>query len=174
MSIETATATGEAPERRRDRKARRTRESLAAAALRLVLERGLAAVSVEDITDLADVSPRTFSRYFPSREDAVLDCLRADFARIDAALAARPAASRAWVRHPAAGAAAPDLPDLLDQAFDVLAAEPVPDGRAAPLPGPASVGPQEERGRSGGPGDGEGLRPADGWRAARGAVSSLS
>ncbi|WP_406193827.1 TetR family transcriptional regulator [Kitasatospora sp. NBC_01560] len=98
----------EAPAGRRARKALRTRESLAAAALRLVLERGLAAVSVEDITDLADVSRRTFSRYFPSREDAVLDCLRADFARINAALAARPdgetpltayrAALRIWLR----------------------------------------------------------------------------
>ncbi len=212
----------EAPPGRRDRKARRTREALADAALRLVLERGLAAVSVEDVTDLADVSRRTFSRYFPSREDAVLDCLRADFDRINAALAARPpaetpltayraavrrwlrddldpawhrrpgvrelfgliaaeptltaayrricvdeeetsiriaadrldldaerdlrpavavglgvaalqAAARAWVRHPGGGAAGdpPDLPELLERAFEMLAAEPPPDGSPA-------------------------------------------
>ncbi|MFB7469568.1 TetR family transcriptional regulator [Kitasatospora sp. NPDC056184] len=105
MSIE---KDGAATEGRRGRKARRTRESLAGAALRLVLDRGLAAVAVEDVTELADVSRRTFSRYFPSREDAVLDCLRADFDRINAALATRPAdeapltayraALRVWLR----------------------------------------------------------------------------
>ncbi|BAJ28145.1 MULTISPECIES: TetR family transcriptional regulator [Kitasatospora] len=95
---------------RRGRKARRTREAMAAAALRRTLEHGLAALAVEDVTDAADVSRRTFSRHFASREDAVLDCLRADFARINEALAARPAAEppvaayraavAAWARDP--------------------------------------------------------------------------
>ena len=80
------------PPGRRDRKARRTREAMAEAALRLTLEHGLAALAVEHVTDAADVSRRTFSRYFPSREDAVLDLLRTDFARINEHLAARPAA----------------------------------------------------------------------------------
>ncbi|MFE1322371.1 TetR family transcriptional regulator [Kitasatospora phosalacinea] len=84
-------ASGEAAGRR-ERKARRTREAMAAAALRLTLAHGLAALAVEDVTDAADVSRRTFSRHFASREDAVLDCLRADFTRINEALAARPAA----------------------------------------------------------------------------------
>ncbi|MER5352700.1 TetR family transcriptional regulator [Kitasatospora sp. NPDC002551] len=117
---------------RRGRKARRTRESLAGAALRLVLDRGLAAVAVEDVTELADVSRRTFSRYFPSREDAVLDCLRADFDRINAALAARPAdetpltayraALRAWLRDGAEPAwhRRPDMREL----FALIAREP--------------------------------------------------
>lgn len=90
---------------RRDRKARRTREALAAAALRLTLEHGLAALAVEDVTDAADVSRRTFSRHFGSREDAVLDCLRADFARINEALAARPAAETPVAAYRAAVAA---------------------------------------------------------------------
>ncbi|MGW4384248.1 acyl-CoA-like ligand-binding transcription factor [Kitasatospora sp. NPDC004531] len=109
-----APAKAPVPSGRRDRKARRTREAMAEAALRLTLEHGLAALAVEDVTDAADVSRRTFSRYFPSRADAVLDSLRADFARINEYLAARPAAEppvaayraavTAWLRdedHPA-------------------------------------------------------------------------
>ncbi|MFF2820610.1 TetR family transcriptional regulator [Kitasatospora cineracea] len=90
---------------RRDRKARRTREAMAAAALRLTLAHGFAALAVEDVTDAADVSRRTFSRHFGSREDAVLDCLRADFARINEALAARPAAESPVAAYRAAVAA---------------------------------------------------------------------
>ncbi|WP_405783367.1 TetR family transcriptional regulator [Streptomyces sp. NBC_00859] len=76
---------------RRGRKARRTREALAEAACVLVCDRGLKAVTVEDIADRADVARRTFSRYFSSKEDAVLDSVRADGDRINAALRARPA-----------------------------------------------------------------------------------
>lgn len=79
---------------RRDRRARgsrRTREALAQAACELVLDRGLREVTVEDIAERADVARRTFSRYFTGKEDAVADCLRADTARINDALRARPA-----------------------------------------------------------------------------------
>ncbi|RKE18813.1 TetR family transcriptional regulator [Streptomyces sp. TLI_171] len=87
---------------RRDRKARRTREAMADAALHLTLEHGLAALAVEHVTDAADVSRRTFSRYFASREEAVLDCLRADFTRINQALAARPPAEAPYAAYRAA------------------------------------------------------------------------
>ncbi|WP_328315932.1 TetR family transcriptional regulator [Streptomyces sp. NBC_00388] len=79
------------PGDRRVRKSRRTREALAEAACALVCDRGLKAVTVEDIADRADVARRTFSRYFSSKEDAVLDSVRADGDRINAALRARPA-----------------------------------------------------------------------------------
>ncbi|MFD4314759.1 TetR family transcriptional regulator [Streptomyces sp. NPDC058548] len=72
-------------------KGTRTREALSEAALRLVLERGPAGFSVEDVTDAVGVSRRTFSRYFGSKEEAALDGFRADCARINDALAARPA-----------------------------------------------------------------------------------
>ena len=79
------------PEPRRDRKARRTRDALAEAALDLILERGTQRVGIEDITDRVDVSRRTFSRHFGTKEEAALDFLRGDLARVNAQLAARPA-----------------------------------------------------------------------------------
>ncbi|MFI6858464.1 TetR family transcriptional regulator [Streptomyces sp. NPDC050421] len=76
---------------RRSRKARRTRDTLAQAAFELVLDRGLRDVTVEEIAERADVDRRTFSRYFTSKEDAVLDSVRGDGDRINDALRARPA-----------------------------------------------------------------------------------
>ncbi|MFJ9037152.1 TetR family transcriptional regulator [Streptomyces sp. NPDC102406] len=84
------TGPGRPPEDRRQVKARRTREALAEAAVELVLERGLGNVTVEAIAERADVTRRTFSRYFTGKEDAALDFTRADGARINAALRARP------------------------------------------------------------------------------------
>ncbi|MFB6598066.1 TetR/AcrR family transcriptional regulator [Streptomyces diastaticus] len=78
-------------EDRRRRRARRTRAALAAAALDLVLERGLGAVTVEAVAGRADVTRRTFSRHFGGKEDAALDFTRDDGAAINAALRARPA-----------------------------------------------------------------------------------
>jgi AcrR family transcriptional regulator len=57
---------------RRDRKKQQTRVALMNAAVRLVDERGLDRVTVEDISEAADVSPRTFFNYFATKDDAIL------------------------------------------------------------------------------------------------------
>jgi AcrR family transcriptional regulator len=56
---------------RRDRKKQQTRAALIEAALRLADERGLERVTVEDISEAADVSARTFFNYFASKDDAI-------------------------------------------------------------------------------------------------------
>lgn len=56
----------------RERKKLRTRRALGAAALELAVAHGLAEVTVEQIAEAADVSPRTFFNYFSSKEEAVV------------------------------------------------------------------------------------------------------
>ncbi|HEV8383818.1 MAG TPA: helix-turn-helix domain-containing protein, partial [Candidatus Acidoferrales bacterium] len=59
---------GKAKPGRRERRRAETREKIFRAALGLYAARGLGAVTVEDITEAADVGKGTFFNYFPSKE----------------------------------------------------------------------------------------------------------
>ena len=76
---------------RRDRKKLATYRALRSAALRLVAEKGLHQVTVEDIAEEADVSVRTFFNHFPSKEDAIVGFDLERVRQVGEALAARPA-----------------------------------------------------------------------------------
>ena len=75
---------------RRERKKEELRETLLITALELFEEKGFTATTVEDITDHADVAPRTFFRYFATKASVLqlpTDTYREVFG---AALAATP------------------------------------------------------------------------------------
>ncbi len=82
---------------RRERKKNAVRTALRSSAVRLVGEKGLDAVTIEDITEAADVSLRTFFNYFASKEEALTAPDPERLARLRLELLARPADEPALV-----------------------------------------------------------------------------
>jgi len=75
----------------RERKKERTRVALESAALRLFEEHGYDETTVEQIADVAEVSTRTFFRYYPTKADVLVRDQVARRAMVEAFLGARPA-----------------------------------------------------------------------------------
>jgi AcrR family transcriptional regulator len=61
-----------APGGLRERKKAKSRAVIQQQAMRLFTEKGYEATTVEQISEAAEVSPSTFFRYFPTKEDVVL------------------------------------------------------------------------------------------------------
>lgn len=102
----------------RERKKQRTRTTLIDAAVDLCLQHGFDNTTIDQIAEAAEVSPRTFSRYFPTKE-AVVVAVIDDLANAAAAELATIAPS------------VPPLPAIARAHVEVLRA--VPAGRAAGL-----------------------------------------
>lgn len=75
----------------RERKKQRTRCALIDSAFVLFGKKGFEATTVDEIADAVEVSPRTFFRYFASKEEVALSLLEDQMDLFLAALAERPA-----------------------------------------------------------------------------------
>ncbi len=75
----------------RERKKQRTRDALVEAAFDLFRRKGFEATTVDEIAEAVELSPRTFFRYFESKEDVALTLQDKQFSALYAAFATRPA-----------------------------------------------------------------------------------
>ena len=102
----------------RERKKAQTRSAISSAVMLLALDRGLEAVTVDDIAVAANVSVRTFHNYFGSKEEALIASWRSEFEVHLEELRARPADEPILVslEHVLAGIAARTVDHPLDAA----------------------------------------------------------
>ena len=74
------------PQGLRERKKQRTRQQIIEAAMGLFAERGYHATTIADIAAAAEVAPRTFFSYFPSKEAVVFHNVERDLDGLASAL----------------------------------------------------------------------------------------
>jgi AcrR family transcriptional regulator len=74
----------------RERKKARTREALVAAAIDLFSRQGFDGTTIEEIAEACEVSPRTFFRYFPTKEAVLFGDSEERCAALVAGLAVQP------------------------------------------------------------------------------------
>src|SRR5256886_2373987 len=74
----------------RQRKKQRTKKVLVDAAFTLFRRKGFDATTIDEIAEAVELSPRTFFRYFDSKEDVALTLQDQQFSALYAAFAARP------------------------------------------------------------------------------------
>jgi AcrR family transcriptional regulator len=75
----------------RERKKQRTRDALTDAAFTLFGSKGFEATTIDEIADAVEVSPRTFFRYFASKEEVALSLMDQQLGAILDRFAQRPA-----------------------------------------------------------------------------------
>jgi AcrR family transcriptional regulator len=90
------TAAADAPPDFRERKRLAARRDISEVAMRLFLEHGYEQTTVDQIAAAAGLSPRSFFRYFATKEDLVVGHLADEGAQLRIALEARPADERPW------------------------------------------------------------------------------
>jgi len=73
----------------RERKKQRTREAIVEAAFELFAGRGFNGTTVADIAEAAEIAPRTFFSYFPSKDDVVFHDFEDQYALVSSWLSER-------------------------------------------------------------------------------------
>lgn len=112
----------------RERKKRERRRSIEAAALSRFEADGFDATTIDDIAAAADIAPRTFFSYFPTKEDAVLADYADRLKRTTDELGRRPSTEAPWLAlHESFAVVAADYEaqrDDLIRRFAIMAANP--------------------------------------------------
>src|ERR1700728_2701912 len=75
---------------RQERRKRRTRQAIQAAALELFAERGYGETTINDIAERADVAPRTVTGHFPATADVLFTAAPSALDSLSERLASRP------------------------------------------------------------------------------------
>lgn len=121
----------------RERKKEQTRQRIAAVALRMFVERGFAAVTVNEIAEAAEVAKATLFTYFPTKESLVLGGVGGD--DLAGVVARRPPDSgflealRAYFRVLASGQIPPEALETLIARVRIIQDSPALRGAAHAL-----------------------------------------